>query len=60
MNAWIHEVIQNLDETSERDVLRALDELEFLYDALGDLDRDIADNLIERLNAGLSELRRHA
>lgn len=60
MNAWIHEVIQNLDETAEGDVLRALDELEFLYDALGDLDRDIADNLIERLNARLSELRRHA
>jgi hypothetical protein len=57
MNPWIYEIIENLDEASEPDVLRALDELECLYDALGDIDRDITEQLIERLNHRLDALR---
>ena len=60
MNPWIYEIIENLDEASEADVLRALDELEYLYDALDDIDRDVSDKLIERLNRRLAELRRRA
>ena len=35
----------------------ALDELEFLYDALNDIDRDIAEGLIAQLNHQLERLR---
>ncbi len=60
MNAWIYEVIENLDEASEDGALRALDELEYLYAALGDLDRDITEQLIQRLRRRLADLRRKA
>ena len=60
MNIWIKDIIDNLDEASEASVLKALDELEFLYDALDDIDRDIAEQLVEKLNDQLKVLREQA
>jgi len=57
MNPWINEIIENLDQANEADLLAALDELEFLYDALDDINRDIAENIIARLNQQLQKLR---
>ena len=57
MNPWINEIIENLDQATEADLLEALDELEFLYDALDDINRDIAEDIIARLNQQLQRLR---
>jgi hypothetical protein len=57
MNPWIHAIIDNIEAADETQLLEALDELEFLYDALDDIDRDIAEKQIERLNAQLQSLR---
>ena len=50
MNPWIYDIIKNIDTASEAELHEALDELEFLYDALNDIDRDIAEGLIAQLN----------
>ena len=57
MNPWIYDIIKNIDTASEAELHEALDELEFLYDALNDIDRDIAEGLIARLSHQLERLR---
>ena len=57
MNRWIHDIIDNLDEAGEDALNRALDELEYLFDALDDIDRDIAEQQIARISARLNQLR---
>jgi hypothetical protein len=58
MNPWIYEIVENIDQAGETELLKALDELEFLYEALSDIDRDIAEGLIARLNEQLERLRK--
>jgi hypothetical protein len=57
MNPWIYDVIKNLDEASEDELRGALDELEYLFDALDELDRDTAEQLIGKLTFRLEQLR---
>jgi ABC-type phosphate transport system auxiliary subunit len=57
MNPWIYDIIKNIDTASEAELHEAIDELEFLYDALNDIDRDIAEGLIAQLNHRLERLR---
>jgi hypothetical protein len=57
MNRWIYDIVKDLDEESEAEVLTALDELETLYEALDDIDRDIAEQFIGRLSQRLEQLR---
>ena len=57
MNPWIYDVIKNLDEASEDELRCALDELEYLFDALDEIDRDTAEQLIGKLTFRLEQLR---
>ena len=57
MNPWIYDIINKLDEASEDELRHALDELEYLYDALGDIDREIAERCIAKLTRQLEQLR---
>ncbi len=57
MNPWIYDIIKNIDSATESELHEAIDELEFLYDALNDIDRDIAEGLIAQLNHQLERLR---
>ena len=57
MNRWIYDIIENIDEQSETELLTALDELELLYDALDEIDRDIAEQFIGKLSYQLEQLR---
>ncbi|MDT8386730.1 MAG: hypothetical protein RQ736_04410 [Thiogranum sp.] len=57
MNPWIYEIIKNLDEASEEELRSALDELEYLFDALDEIDRDTAEQLIGKLTFRLEQLR---
>ncbi|MGD2073626.1 MAG: hypothetical protein PVI91_15395 [Gammaproteobacteria bacterium] len=57
MNPWIYDIIKNLDRASEAELHEALDELELLYDALDDIDRDIAERMIGQLTSRLERLR---
>lgn len=57
MNRWIYDIVENIDEESEAELLTALDELESLYDALDDIDRDIAEQFIGKLTYQLEKLR---
>jgi hypothetical protein len=57
MNPWIYDIIKNIDTASEAELNKALDELEFLYDALNDIDRDIAERMIAKLTHRLERLR---
>ncbi len=58
MNPWIYDIIKNIGSASEAELHEAIDELEFLYEALNDIDRDIAENLIGKLNHQLERLRK--
>ncbi len=57
MNPWIYEIIKNLNEASEDELRSALDELEYLFDALDEIDRDTAEQLIGKLTFRLEQLR---
>lgn len=57
MNRWIYDIVENIDEESEAELLTALDELETLYEALDDIDRDIAEQFIGKLTYQLEKLR---
>ena len=57
MNPWIYDIIKHIDSATEAELHEAIDELEFLYDALNDIDRDIAEGLIAQLNQRLERLR---
>ena len=57
MNPWIYNIIKNLDEASEDELHKALDELEYLFDALDDNDRETAEQLIARVSGQLEQLR---
>jgi hypothetical protein len=57
MNPWIYDIIKNLDTAGEAELHQALDELEFLYEALNDIDRDIAERMIGQLTCQLEGLR---
>ncbi len=57
MNPRIYDIIKHIDTATESELQEALDELEFLYDALNDIDRDITEGLIAQLNHQLERLR---
>lgn len=57
MNQWIYDIIAHIDTATEAELHEALDELEYLYEALDDIDRDIAEDMIARLTHQLERLR---
>lgn len=57
MNPWIYDIIKNVGSAIEADLQRASDQLEFLYDALNDIDRDLAEDLIAQLHQQSQKLR---
>ena len=57
MNPLFLELSQNLDKLAARsDILAAIDELEDQFDALSDIEQEIAERLIAQLNQRLASL----
>lgn len=55
MNPLFLELSQNLDKLAVRsDILAAIDELEDQFDALSDIEQEIAERLIAQLNQRLA------
>ena len=55
MNPLFLELSQNLDKLAARsDILAAIDELEDQFDALSDIEQEIAERLIAQLNQPLA------
>lgn len=55
MNPLFIELSQNLDKLAARsDILAAIDELEDQFDALSDIEQEIAERLIAQLNQRLA------
>jgi len=55
MNPLFLELSQNLDKLAARsDILAAIDELEDQFDALSDIEQEIAERLIAQLNQRLA------
>ena len=57
MNPLFLELSQNIDKLAARsDILAAIDELEDQFDALSDIEQEIAERLIAQLNQRLASL----
>ena len=55
MNPLFLELSQNLDKLAARsDILAAIDELEDQFDALSDIEQEVAERLIAQLNQRLA------